>query len=670
MTAGIDRITGTGPRPSRDLHLDFETYCELDLRKVGIRRYVRHPSFKVLCVAWCIDGGALRASMIGATLPPDLVQALKSPDVQAHAWNAAFESEVLEALGIFAANPIECTMQRALAYGLPARLETAGKALKLAIVKDAAGHRLMLRLTKPDKKTGLQPVLEVDEWQALTTYCAQDVRSEMAIAAVIPRFGPEERALAELDADMNRLGIGVDLGRVHSLMAVAGAAEAQDAMLCAALTQGAVTSPGTQTARLGLWLRGQGLMVDDVARATVEDALDAFEGTANWPVISEVLRIRLRAARGSTKKLKRMTEMAWQGRLHWQFQFCGAGRTGRWSGRGIQPQNLPRVKGGFSPDLFTELADAAASVSHEMLDAVSPANVLDCVAWSLRSCLVAGGAPTPPIGAAPELLLWSFDFSQIEARVLAWLAGQQDVLSVFRRGEDVYVWAAARFGSTDRQLGKVLILALGYGMGAAKLQETARKSYGVPLTLGAAESFKASWRAQNAKIVGFWYDMEAAARLAIVRRGQVVAVGGSGIAFQCTARTLQMRLPSGRILFYHTPRVDTATGTITYWGTDVGGNWVEQKTYGGKLAENATQAVARDIMSEAMLRVKRRARRTPTMTVHDELVYLLRISGAQAASAQLEALCLEAPPWAGGLPIAGESKLMVRYGVKTVAAGP
>lgn len=669
MSSDIQRLPGTGPRPSRDLHLDFETYCELDLRKVGVRRYVRHPSFKVLCVAWCIDGGAVKASypVVYATgdgrqsLPPDLVQALKHPDVQAHAWNAAFESEVLEALGIFVANPIECTMQRALAYGLPARLETAGKALKLAVVKDAAGHRLMLRLTKPDKKTGAQPVLEVDEWQALATYCAQDVRSEMAISDVIPRFGAEERALAELDADMNRLGIGVDLPRVHSLMAVAGAAEAQDAILCARLTGGAVTSPGTQTARLGLWLRSQGLMVDDVARATVEDALDAFEGTANWPVISEVLRIRLRAARGSTKKLKRMTEMAHAERLHWQFQFCGAGRTGRWSGRGIQPQNLPRVGKGFDPDAFVKLADAAASVSHETLDAIAPANILDCVAWSLRSCLVPGG---------PGLLMWSFDFSQIEARVLAWLAGQQDVLSVFRRGEDVYVWAAARFGSTDRQLGKVLILALGYGMGAAKLQETARKSYGVPLTLGAAESFKASWRAQNAKIVSFWYEMENAARLAIVRRGQVVPVGGSGIAFQCTARTLQMRLPSGRILFYHTPRVDTATGSITYWGTDVGGGWVEQKTYGGKLAENATQAVARDIMSEAMLRVRRRTQRTPRMTVHDELVYRVAVAGASAASAQLEALCLEAPPWAGGLPIAGESKLMVRYGVKTVAAGP
>jgi DNA polymerase len=285
------------------------------------------------------------------------------------------------------------------------------------------------------------------------------------------------------------------------------------------------------------------------------------------------------------------------------------------------------------------------------LDVVAPAPLLDCVSWSLRSCLKA---------TDDQRLLWGFDFSQIEARVLAWLAGQNDVLAVFASGEDVYVWAAAQFGSQDRQLGKVLVLALGYGMGATKLRETARRNYGVSLTEAQAESFKAGWRASNRHIVRYWEGMELAAKQAVLKRGQVFAVGGSGVAFTCSARTLQMRLPSGRVLYYHNPSIDRDTGRLQYWGTELG-RWAKLGTWGGKLAENATQAAARDIMSEAMLRVWRRNRLVPCMTVHDELVYAL-VTNPMSCRV-LHDMMLEAPPWAGGLPIAGESKLMERYGV-------
>src|SRR4029077_2983957 len=156
------------------------------------------------------------------------------------------------------------------------------------------------------------------------------------------------------------------------------------------------------------------------------------------------------------------------------------------------------------------------------------------------------------------------------------------------------------------------------------------------------------------------------------RPGHVVPVGGSGIAYVCTPKTLQMRLPSGRVLYYHKPRLDQATGSLVYWGAEVGGRWVEQRTWGGKLAENATQAAARDIMAEAMLRAFRRGRHVPVMTVHDELVYTL--DRAASGWSLMQDLMLEAPPWAGGLPLAGESKIMRRYGVGlssgTVAKGP
>jgi DNA polymerase len=359
-------------------------------------------------------------------------------------------------------------------------------------------------------------------------------------------------------------------------------------------------------------------------------------------------------ARASNRKLQRMLDMcsAVDRSLRGQFQFCGAGRTGRWSGRGVQVQNLPRVPKDFDPQLFYDMA--AADPDH--LDTVISAPLLDCVSWSLRSCLKA---------ADDKQVLWSFDFAQIEARVLAWLAGQHDILAVFAAGEDVYVWAAAQFGSKDRQLGKVLVLALGFGMGATKLRETAWKAYGVRLTASQAEKFKDGWRQTNRHIVQFWAGMDYAAKHAILNRHLTVPVGGSGVAFCCTSRTLQMRLPSGRVLYYHKPRLDPATSSIVYWGAEVGGRWVEQRAWGGKLAENATQAAARDIMSEAMLRAHRRVGAVPCMTVHDELVYAL--ANPQGSAPVLEALMLEPPPWAGGLPLAGEHKIMRRYGVAAPA---
>jgi DNA polymerase len=649
--------------PKQDLHLDFETYCDLDLKKVGVHQYVAHASFRVLAAAWKFSNQptlTMVSQQARAGLPPELVLLLQAPDVQTHAWNAAFETAVLERLGL-RTNPLSCTMQRALAYGLPGKLETAAAALGLGHQKDMAGHRLMKKMTRP-LKPGAPPWTSAD-YVALARYCGRDVEAEAAAAGVIPELQPEEAKLSELDALMNNRGeLGIDLTRVVHLSGVAEAAGKADAKRCAFLTAGTVTSPGTQTKRLLAWLGAQGLDLPDTTKDTIKETLAC--STVLAPDVLEVLQIRLRAAKTSTHKLQSMLVMSepTSRALRGQFQFYGAARTGRWSGRGVQVQNMPRVPPGFSPDLFAHMATACTIRGDmDIFDAITPAPVLDCVSWALRSCLKA----TDDTHA-----LWSFDFSQIEARVLAWLAGQQDVLDVFASGTDVYVWAAGQFGSTDRQLGKVLILALGFGMGEIKLRETARKAYGVQLTPPQAKKFKEEWRRRNPHIVQFWAEMEFAAKEAILNLGRVYAVGGSGVAFQCTTRTLQMRLPSGRVLYYHKPRLEwngggSGYGGIVYWGSEVGGRWVEQRTWGGKLAENATQAAARDIMAEAMLRMRRRHGSVPCMTVHDELVYAF-------CSAPLEVwrdVMLEPPPWAGGLPLAGESKTMRRYSVVNMPSG-
>lgn len=626
------------------VHLDFETYCDLDLKKVGIYRYVRDPSFKVLCAAWT-ENGHPRTHMSAnrRELPQRLTNLLHDPTVRIHAWNSAFETAVIEALGYGGStlNPISCTMQRALSYGLPPKLEAAGAALGLKIQKDMAGSRLMMKMSRPLKE-GMEP-WTLEDYQRLTDYCLQDVKAEEAISQVIPELSPDEKELSLLDLKMNTRGdLRVDLERVMTLRTVAEAAEDADAARCAFLTANAVTSPGTQTFRLIDWLLSQGIRMQDLSRDSVQEALGRALSDPIYPDAIEVLQIRLRAARASTKKLERMMEMELDGSLKGQFQFLGAGRTGRWSGRGVQVQNLPRVPSGFDPDEFHRMALAANG--HATLDVVAPAPVLDCVSWSLRSCLM-GSGPT-----------WSIDFSQIEARVLAWLADQRDVIEVFRSGADVYIWAAQQFGSNNRQLGKVLILALGYGMGAIKLRDTARKNYGVEMTAAEAERFKTEWRRQNYMIVRFWAEIETAAKKAVLSQGTVCTVSTAGIAFVCTPRTLQMRLPSGRVLYYHRPYLEAGTGTLLYWGTGIGGKWEEQRTWGGKLAENATQATARDIMAEAMLRVWRRSGDVPIMTVHDELVYIVE-------GPTLRETILEAPSWAGGLPIAGEDKMLSRYSV-------
>ena len=639
-----------------NLHVDFETACDLNLTAVGLHRTIEHPSFKVLCVAYKVDASTpvvirldrdnglasppAEASQKPKQLPPALQALLLDPGVQGHAWNAAFEDRIIRAFyGIVPARPLSCTMQRAYAYGLPGKLERAGLALGTQWQKDMAGHRVMMKMAKTPGA-----VWSHEDWAMLLTYCMLDVEAEAEIAGMIPELTEAERQLSGIDACMNNEGVWVDTGTVRLLARVADDAEKAEAARAAELSAGAVTSPGTQTARLVAWLRTQGMAVEDVKRATMEEhsagSAEALDGPA-----AEMLGIRLRTARASTKKLKGILERVSSGdRLRGQFQFLGASRTGRWAGRGVQLQNLPRIPKGFDPLGFVKLA--SASTASNDLDAVSPAPVLDCVSWAIRSCF-----------GSEDGTLWSFDFSQIEARVLAWLAGQSDVLDVFRSGEDIYTWAAKQFHSDNRQLGKVLILALGFGMGAVKLRNTAKANYGVTMSDEEAQRFHTLWRRQNRKIVAFWSEIEAAARAAILQRGKVFPVLPSAITLQASAKTLQMRLPSGRTLYYHQPYLSTTRGEIRYWGEEQG-QWVERKTWGGTLAENATQATARDIMAEAMSRVAVRLGVAPLMTVHDELVYA---SGSHNGS--LEKLVKEVPEWAGGLPLEGEAKVYSRYGV-------
>jgi DNA polymerase len=339
-------------------------------------------------------------------------------------------------------------------------------------------------------------------------------------------------------------------------------------------------------------------------------------------------------------------------RVRGMLQFYGAFRTGRWAGRLIQLQNLPRGTVKKIDDAIQMALSGASVPGMEMF--FGPA--LGIVSSALRGCLV----------SAPGHQLVVVDFSQIEARVVAWLAGQQDILDVFAAGEDVYVYTARQNGSNDRQLGKVLVLACGFGMSAKKFRDTAR-TYGLILSEEQAERAVKGWRRANAKIVQFWYDCDNAARLVIKNadaNGNHAPITVGPVQFAMWRGHMLIRLPSGRHLVYRDAKLVPgrfSDKSISYMGVDqYTRQWSRQHTYGGKLVENITQAVARDIMRDATLGADR-AGIAVEMLVHDEMVCEVETSKAQWALDTLLAIMRTRPAWAPGLPVDGAGWFGERY---------
>jgi DNA polymerase len=636
------------------MHLDFETFSPLDLKKVGTENYVRAPGFAVTALAWAFDDGPVQFRVWPDTALPLRVWEHIEAGGTIRAWNAAFERTILRLhyglhYGIdVAAEQMDCVMQRALAFGLPAALQEAGDALKLGIVKDVSARRLMLQMGRP-KPDG-------SEWHEdpspaarakladLAAYCRQDVEAERALDRHIPPLDPREKALSVVDFKINDAGVLVDLQAVEAL----AKASAHELDLlnqeCARLTGGAVTSPGTQGERLLAWLAATGTVLPDLTKATVAAAL--VGGSLKAATAARVLEIRQLAAKASVSKLARMAAQAssHDGRARQQLQFYGAGRTGRWAGRGIQIQNLPRPAKDLNPAAVIRVAQADPEGVGMLW-----ANPMKAISGSLRGCLVAG----------PGMRLVSIDLSQIEARVLAWLAGQADVLDTFRRGLDVYTMQAAKVGSYDRQLGKVLVLACGFGMGAVKFRETAAEQYGLKLTAAEALAALGAWRTNNRRIVTYWKDLQQVVEHA-VRNPGVIVHSTHGVAVRQLKGYLLLKKPNGVKLAYQNMRL--GRGGLEFDGVDaITKQWGTQRTYGGKLVENLTQSVARDVMAEALVASETAGLR-PIATIHDEIVWEVPETVASSAAVHLQKLVETVPGWAAGLPLASEVKISTRYG--------
>jgi DNA polymerase len=670
---------------------DFEAYSEVDLKKAGLHNYATDLSTGVHCLSYGPDPEHVKTWVEGEPFPEDLKAHIEAGGIIT-AWNAAFEWSIWNLCCVrkygwlpLPIGQVRCSMVRAYATALPGALEDAAPALGVDQRKDAVGHRIMLQLAKPKKDGTLwrRDEASLDKFLALYAYNKQDVRTELACLDRLMELSPSENILWELDHRINNRGVMCDLASVDKAIEII---QSEQKRLNAEMLRvtGGVVGACTEVQRLGKWIKSQGVEMDGLAKADVIDALAEGEDENGEttpadlpPQVRRVLELRQEAAKSSTAKLVAMREKASaDGRIRNVHQFHAAS-TGRWAGRGVQLQNFPRPRLGTK---FSDIEGMFAQLDNkDMFDffyGPSMPAISDC----LRGMLIAG--------EGNELV--ACDFSQIEARALPWLAGQDDVLEVFRTHGKIYEHAASGIYHVpmeevnwfQRLVGKVSILALGYG-GAVGAFQSMAKNYNVKVPDAEADEIKTNWRQANQKTVKYWYALERAALDAMESTG-VYAVGPAGrqVKFRKAGSFLWMLLPSNRALCYPYPEIRTVT---TPWGAEkealtfmtvldmtqkkkskvlpdpnARGKWQRVSTHGGPLAENATQGFCRDLLATAMTAIEAEDI-SVVFHVHDEPVAEVAKFRAQYALKRMIEIMSATPSYAPGLPLAAEGWTGKRY---------
>ena len=649
------------------LHLDVETRSAVNLKRVGPSVYAEHPSTDLWCACWAIGDGAIQTWRPGDPPPTELVEhvAAGHPLVahNAMSFERVIWRHVLAARYGWPEPTLEqwhCTGALAAAMALPRSLDEAARALGLPAQKDIAGHRLMLQMARPRL---IEPDGSIVWWDVpdkvarLIAYCRQDVEVERALHRRLRSLSDAEREVFLLDARINERGVAVDLELVEAAEALVAETQAQLDAEMRQLT-GGVVEAATQSARLLTWLRARGVEAESVDKPAVAELL----GTDLPDDVRRVLEVRAEAARSSTAKLKAFRARTCRdGRLRDNLLYHGAG-TGRWSGKGVQLQNLPR------PSIIADTEAAITAIRRARrpwwIDAFygPPMGVVsDC----LRGMLI----------ASPGMELIAADFAAIEARVLAWFAGQRDLIRLFATGGDAYRHMAAEIygrsadaiakGSVERQLGKQAVLGCGYGLGAPKFRTTCAKA-GIQIDEALAERVVQTYRTTNDRIVALWRELEDAALRAVEQPGLTVPAAAGRVRFRIKGDFLWLILPSGRPLAYAKPRiedVETPWGElrpqVTYLGVNsVTRAWERQSAYGGKWTENVVQAVARDLLAAAMLRLEQAGYRI-VLSVHDEIV--AEVPAGVGSVEEFEAIMCQLPDWAEGCPVAAEGWRGLRY---------
>ncbi len=669
-----------GPGVSTPLpSMDFETYSEAGyvwdedrdrwasisssaphgLGAVGASVYTEHPSCEVISLAYDLKNGrGARIWLPGMDPPADLFAHIAAGGLLS-AWNSMFEylvwSNVCYARMGWPWLPLEQlrdAMAKAQASGLPGKLASAGAAIRAPIQKLTDGSRLLTKFSRPRNPTKSNPSRRLKltdepvDGSRLVAYNVVDIESEAAVSDLCPDLSSSELDVWQLDQRINARGVALDRAAVAHCVRIVGQVHAEETAELQRITGGAVKS-AAELQNLSNWLHGQDVHLDSLQAADVSAALERDNLPAE---VRRALEIRASLSLSSVTKLYAMQRrVSRDGRLRGLFAYCGAERTGRFAGRGPQPQNLP---GGHPADAFPFiLADIASMNAPALRERYGDPIAL--VSGCLRGLFT----------AEPGCDLICSDYSSIEAAVLAVLAGEQWRIDVFRDRGDIYSESAARITGVPigpdgkhplrKQVGKVAELASGYQGSVG-----AWKRFGASDHIGNDEAILQSvrqWRSQSPAIVQFWYGVEAAARSAILHPGQCFAY--RGISYGVKDDVLLCRLPSGRLLWYRGPRLTRAERfgrevlRISYMGKDgTSGQWIRIDTYGGKLTENIVQATSRDILTHAMINLER-AGYPIVLHVHDEIVAEVPRGTAWYSVEEFETIMGRLPAWAADWPV-------------------
>ena len=632
----------------KKLSIDIETYSSADLRKTGVYRYVEETDFEILLFGYSIDDGKVHVVDLAQSerIPGDILVALTDETVIKWAFNANFERICLSRyLSLPTGEYLDptqwrCSMVWSAYLGLPLSLAGVGAVLKLDKQKLDAGKDLIKYFCQPCKATRTNggrtrnlPTDAPDKWAQFKSYNLRDVETEMAVQGRLSRFPVPDFVWDEyhLDQEINDRGIRLDITLVKNAIAMDTQSHNELSEKMQELTE--LDNPNS-VMQMKTWLADNGLETDSLGKKQVEGLLE----DAPDP-LADVLRLRQQLAKSSVRKYQAMENcICADGRARGMFMFYGANRTGRFSGRLIQLQNLPR-------NYMSDLTQARAVIRSGDYDTARMLydSVPDVLSELIRTAFI-------PYAGGSFIVA---DFSAIEARVIAWLAGEQWRLDVFEHGGDIYCASASQMFRVPvekngenghlRQKGKIAELALGYGGSIGALKAMGALEMG--LTEDELKPLVDAWRASNSNIVQLWWDVDRAVKTCLIQR---IPTQTHGIRFVYESGFLFIVLPSGRRLAYVKPRIgENRYGgeAITYEGIGSTKKWERIESYGPKFVENIVQAISRDILCFAMQTL-----RCCSIVghVHDEII----IEADPRMS--LEAVCEQmgrTPPWASGLDL-------------------
>lgn len=638
-------------RAMKKLSCDIETFSDVDLIRCGVYKYADSPDFEMLLFAYAADDGDVHIIDIagGEELPEKIIQAIKSDTVVKTAYNAQFErvclSRYLKLPEGEYLNPQSwyCTAVQAAELALPLSLADVGSVLGLERQKMTEGKELIKYFCVPCKptksngnRTRNRPCHDINKWETFKKYCMRDVDVERQIADKLKMYPirDKEHRLYVLDQIINDRGVLVDselAEQAVKLNSIQTTVAVEQAYMITGLE-----NPNSVT-QLKQWLKENGVEIESLSKKAVKSLADETDGD-----VSEMLKLRLLMAKTSVKKYEAVIRsVCSDNRVHGMMRFCGANRTGRWSGNILQPQNLPQ---NHLPDL-TLARDIVKDGDFEMLDMMF-GNVPNVLSELIRTILI----------PKPNHRFIVADFSAIEARVLAWIAGEQWRIDTFKNGGDIYCASASKMFKVPvekhgvngelRQKGKISELACGYGGSVGALKNMGAVEMGVQEN--ELQGLINDWRNANPHIVRFWYEVGNAAMKAIKEKttvplGKLVFAYERGILF--------IRLPSGRRLSYIKPRIGTnrfGGDSITYMGINSAKKWDRLETFGGKLTENIVQGTARDLLANALINAANAGYDT-VFHVHDEIICEVP-NGYGSVDELCRLMCIKTD-WADGLPL-------------------